>query len=75
MWCWLTRPQAEQKLRQDTSTKVEGKVKSVGGKGAKAIPRLNERYRAPSRRLEKQRLSQVELEGDDAADQQEQDPD
>jgi ribosome biogenesis GTPase / thiamine phosphate phosphatase len=66
----VNEAQSEQKLRQDVSTKVEAKVKSVGGKAgrAKAIPRLNERYRAPSRRLEKQRLSQVETEGEDTAE-------
>jgi len=50
--------QAEQKQRQTTSNKVEARVKQVGGKAgrAKSIPRLNDRYRAPSRREEKQKL-------------------
>jgi ribosome biogenesis GTPase / thiamine phosphate phosphatase len=49
---------AEQKLRQDSSTKVESSVKSTGGKEGqeKRIPRLSGRYRAPSRRKEKQAL-------------------
>lgn len=58
--------QAEQKLRQQMSTKVEAKVKRVGGKEgrSKAIPRLSGRYRAPSRRAEKQRLTDVGAESE-----------
>jgi ribosome biogenesis GTPase / thiamine phosphate phosphatase len=49
---------AEQKLRQDSSTKVESSVKSIGGTEgrAKKIPRLSGRNRAPSRSTKKQEL-------------------
>jgi ribosome biogenesis GTPase len=69
----VNESQAEQKLRQETSSKVESKVKSVGGKAgrAKAIPRLSERYRAPSRRLEKQRLSKGEYKDTSEIDEAE----
>jgi ribosome biogenesis GTPase len=55
---------AELKLRQETSSKVEANVKMVGGKEgkAKAIPRLKGRYRAPSRRREKQELSNLKVD-------------
>jgi ribosome biogenesis GTPase / thiamine phosphate phosphatase len=66
----VAEAQAEQKLRQDSSSKVEGKVKLVGGKQgrAKQIPRLNERYRTPSRRTEKQQLIATKLEGEEEGD-------
>lgn len=54
---------------QNQSTKNEGQVKFVGGKNdkdarAKKIPRLNKRYRATSRRSEKQQYSpgKIDLE-------------
>lgn len=49
---------SEQKLRQDSSTKVESSVKTIGGKEgrAKKIPRLSGRYRVPSRRKAKQAM-------------------
>jgi len=64
----VSEAQAEQKARQEVSSKIEAKVKNVGGKGerAKVIPRLSGRYRAPSRKLEKQRLSNVEMTDEDA---------
>jgi ribosome biogenesis GTPase len=60
------------KVRQDTSSKVEANVKMVGGKQgrAKSIPRLSGRYRAPSRRKEKQDLIGVKAD-DDSLDTQE----
>lgn len=69
----VNEAQAEQKMRQDTSTKVESKVKSVGGKAgrAKVIPRLSGRYREPSRRLEKQRLSNVDLDHHESSEHRE----
>jgi ribosome biogenesis GTPase len=48
--------------QKDISKKIESStVKYVGGKEtkAKAIPKLNERYRTASRRTEKQKLSQL----------------
>jgi hypothetical protein len=67
----VAEAQAEQKLRGELSSKVEGKVKLVGGKEgrAKQIPRLNERYRTPSRRTEKQQLIATKLEGEDEDDE------
>lgn len=55
----VAEAQAQQRVHRETTTKVEAKVKQVGGKEgrAKAIPRLSNRYRAISRRTEKQRLS------------------
>jgi ribosome biogenesis GTPase len=66
----VAEAQAEQKLQKETSTKVEGKVKLVGGKEgrAKQIPRLNERYRTPSRRTAKQELIATKLEGAEDGD-------
>ncbi len=62
---------AEQKLRQETSTKEESSVKSMAGKEgrAKKIPKLSGRYRAPSRRTEKQQLlTSSSLTEEDLAD-------
>lgn len=55
----VAEAQAEQKLRRDTSQKVESTVKIVGGREGrgKAIPRLSGRYRAASRRTEKQQVA------------------
>jgi ribosome biogenesis GTPase / thiamine phosphate phosphatase len=66
----IQEAQNEQKLRQEVSTKVEANVKSVGGKlGAKQIPRLSNRYRAPSRRTEKQQLSATSIDDIDQEDE------
>ncbi len=46
----------KQKMEQSRSTKSEGKVKMVGGKNAKKIPRLQKQYRGSSRRQEKQKM-------------------
>lgn len=48
----------EYNLRRETSTKKESSVKTVGGKKGKSvnIPRLSGKYRAKSRRTEKQNL-------------------
>lgn len=69
--------QAETKIRQETSRKVDrGTVKMVGGKDAKAVPRLSERQRSTSRRRGKQVLTDLareatdeETEIDDSLDQ------
>lgn len=55
---------AEGKMRKETSQKVEDAVKKVGGKHGKGVlvPRLNERYRATSRKTAKQQLSELDLE-------------
>lgn len=55
----------EQRLRKDTSKKVESNVKVVGGHQGKGrhVPKLSGKYRAASRRRERQKLSDVaELE-------------
>jgi ribosome biogenesis GTPase len=58
--------QQEQQLQKQTSQKVEsGVVKVVGGKGARTIPKLSSRYRATSRRKEKQQLTDIEDEDED----------
>ena len=61
---------AEQKLRQDTSTKNESSVKSIGGKDgrAKRIPRLSGRNRAPSRSTEKQGMLTSNVLTDEESD-------
>jgi len=65
----IQEAQTEQKLQQEVSTKVEANVKLVGGKsGAKLIPRLNNRYRARSRRSEKQQLTATKIDDIDADD-------
>jgi ribosome biogenesis GTPase len=67
-YCTLVaEAQSEQKMQQDSSNKVEANVKLVGGKEgrAKVIPRLNGRYRAPSRRSEKQKLIVTEIDDQD----------
>lgn len=61
-------------LRRDTSQKLEATVKQVGGRAGKGkqVPRLSNRYRASSRRAEKQQLSRTaEFEEDDAAELEE----
>lgn len=60
--------QQEQQFQRQTSQKVEtGVVKMVGGKeGARAIPKLSNRYRAISRRKEKQQIS-MDDDDDDVA--------
>ncbi|HEY9793244.1 MAG TPA: ribosome small subunit-dependent GTPase A [Candidatus Obscuribacterales bacterium] len=55
----VAEAQQERKFRQETSQKVDaGAVKYVGGEQGrgKAIPKLSNRHRAPSRRKEKQQL-------------------
>ncbi|MBI4532988.1 MAG: hypothetical protein HY711_03495, partial [Candidatus Melainabacteria bacterium] len=56
--------QAEEKRRRETSQKIESSLKYVGGnKGkSKAVPRLAERYREASRKVEKQKLGQMTTE-------------
>ena len=48
----------EHNIRKETSQKKESAVKTVGGKRGKSvnIPRLSGKYRAKSRRTEKQEL-------------------
>ncbi len=49
--------QAEYRLRQESSQKIETSVKSVGGKGkAKQVPKLSGKYRTISRKTEKQKI-------------------
>lgn len=62
--------QQEQQLQSQTSQKVEtGVVKSVGGKvGARSIPKLSSRYRADSRRKQKQQLTDIDSSEDDEED-------
>jgi ribosome biogenesis GTPase len=72
----IQEAQTEQKLRQEISTKVEANVKSVGGKsGAKQIPRLSNRYRARSRRSEKQQLTATKIDDIDQEDIDQEDED
>lgn len=54
----VNEAQQEQNLLRETSTKKEASVKQVGGRKGKAvsIPRLSGRYRAESRRTQKQKL-------------------
>jgi ribosome biogenesis GTPase len=68
----VTEAQAEGKLRKETSQKVEASVKVVGGKKGKGVlvPRLSGRYRASSRRTEKQQLSDLHHEDDDELDEE-----
>jgi ribosome biogenesis GTPase len=56
----VTEAQEEAKLMKETSQKVEAAVKVVGGRHGKGkiVPRLNERYRAVSRRTEKQQMTE-----------------
>ena len=60
--------QAEQRLRSETSQKVEsGVVKTVGGGKTgigKTVPKLSNRYRTASRRKEKQQVNNWEPEED-----------
>jgi ribosome biogenesis GTPase len=63
----VAEAQQEQKLRQDTSQKLEtGMVKYVGGAEGrgKSIPKLSNRHRAVSRRREKQQWHSVDREDD-----------
>lgn len=54
----VSEAQSEQRSRRDTSHKIEAAVKSIGGKDGNAthVPRLSGRYRAASRRLERQNI-------------------
>ncbi len=63
--------QQEQQLQKQTSQKVEtGVVKVVGGKGgARSIPKLSSRYRADSRRKQKQQLTDIDAEGEEIVDE------
>lgn len=56
----------EEKIQKETSQKVEANVKVVGGKHkGKLIPKLSSKYRAASRRTEKQQIPLDEEEGED----------
>jgi ribosome biogenesis GTPase len=63
----VAEAQQEQKLRKETSQKVDtGVVKIVGGRGAaKSIPKLSNRHRAISRRRERQQLTDFDAAEDD----------
>jgi ribosome biogenesis GTPase len=70
--CLVGEAQSGQRLRQETSTKVESNVKMVGGKEtAKSVPRLKNRYRAPSRRTEKQQLIVTKIDDSEDEDDEE----
>jgi ribosome biogenesis GTPase len=57
----------EEKIRKETSQKVEANVKVVGGKEkGNTIPKLSAKYRAASRRSEKQQIDT----GDDDEDEE-----
>ncbi len=70
----VTEAQAEAKLRRETSQKVESAVKVVGGRDrGVVVPKLSGRYRAASRKTEKQQLldrahAEEDLEGGQADD-------
>ena len=68
---------AEARLRQESSQKVESAVKVVGGKGGKGkvLPKLNERYRAVSRRSEKQQLANLTVLSEEDTEYPEDSPD
>lgn len=59
--------QSEKSILRDTSKKVEGAVKTVGGKHNKAVhvPRLSGRQRAKSKNTERQQLKRAPHEEDD----------
>ena len=63
----VAEAQNEMRLRKETSQKVEAAVKAVGGKEgrAKIVPRLSERYRAASRRSERQNLAELDLDSEE----------
>lgn len=60
----VAEAQTEARIRKETSQKVESTVKVVGGGKEKGIliPKLSGRYRAASRRTEKQQLSELATE-------------
>lgn len=64
--------QQEQQLQKQTSQKVEtGVVKVVGGKGgARSIPKLSSRYRADSRRRQKQQLTDIDAGDGEIVDEE-----
>lgn len=62
----VAEAQNEQRLRKSSSTKVEAAVKVVGGVGKGThIPRLSGKYRATSRRSERQRAHDTHEEDDE----------
>ena len=69
----VAESQEKQAVAKVTSRKVESSVKSVGGtegSAARTVPRLANRYRASSRRKEKQKLRSVpEVEEADEVDE------
>lgn len=67
----VAEAQSELKLRQETSQKTESSVKVVGGRKDRGVvvPRLAGRYRAASRRTEKQQLSELTAEQTDEFDE------
>lgn len=64
--------QNEERLRRDSSSKVDaGTRKQVGGpSNARVLPRLNEKFRANSRRKQKQSLTDYRKMGQDLLDQE-----
>lgn len=63
----VAEAQHEKRQRKDSSTKVEGSVKTVGGKQGKGtvVPRLSHRYREQSRRKTKQETIQIDVDDED----------
>jgi len=65
----VAESQDEAKLRKETSQKVEAAVKTVGGAGkGRQVPRLNSKYRAASRRTQRQQLLGLTDEEEDVDD-------
>lgn len=65
----VSESQAENRLRKETSQKYEASVKLVGGKGGGVhVPRLSSRYRAASRRTEKQQMLESSTMDEDEYD-------
>jgi ribosome biogenesis GTPase len=64
----VSEAQDEKQFRKETSHKVEATVKVVGGGGkSKHVPILTGKYRATSRRSERQRLRVTHLEEEENA--------
>lgn len=57
-----TRILSESRLETVYSTKVESKVKEVGGRNKKLIPKISYEKRAKSRKKEKQELQRIKIE-------------
>jgi len=62
----VAEAQEGEKLLRETSQKVEASVKVVGGRKDKArhVPKLSGRYRAESRRTQRQSMTEAELEAE-----------